>query len=155
MKRSRERNITYRGEESLILEGYSDSDWAGDKNSRKSTFSFIFMVNSGPVSWCSKRQSTVTLSSTEAEYITVTLAAKKTTWIKLLLTELDLLQSDQQYTLIKISEHNICARTITNNIAQSGEQSMVASLSHRPEQSEDLKLRLEDPTIVVPVKRDN
>ena len=51
LKRSREHGITYKGEESLILKGYSDYDWAGDKDSRKSTSGFIFMLNSGPVSW--------------------------------------------------------------------------------------------------------
>lgn len=71
-KGSRDRGITYGGEKGLCVEEYSDSDWAGDKESRKSTSGFIFMLNEGPVSWCSKRQSTVALSSTEAEYIALT-----------------------------------------------------------------------------------
>ncbi len=64
------------------------------------------MLNGGPVSWCSKRQLTVALSSTKAEYIALTLAAKEATWIRLLLTELGLLQLDQQHALIKVSERN-------------------------------------------------
>lgn len=92
LKGSRNRGITYGGDEEVCVVGYSDSDWAGDKESRKSTSGFIFMLNGGPVSWCSKRQSTVALSSTEAEYIALTLAAKKATWLRLPLTELCLLQ---------------------------------------------------------------
>lgn len=94
LKGSIDRGITYGGNgENLSIEGYSDSDWAGDKESRRSTSGFIFMLNGGPVSWCSKRQATVALSSTEAEYIALTLAAKEATWLRLLLTELGLLQA--------------------------------------------------------------
>ena len=79
LKGSRDRGITYGGEKELRVEGYLDSDWAGDKESQKSTSGFIFMLNRGPVSWCSKKQSTVALSSTKAEYIALTLAAKEAT----------------------------------------------------------------------------
>ncbi len=79
LKSSRDRGITYGGRDKLLVEGYSDSDWAGDKDSRKSTSGFIFMLNGEPVSWCSKKQPTVALSSTEAEYIALTLAAKEAT----------------------------------------------------------------------------
>lgn len=60
------------------------------------------MLNGRPVSCCSKRQSTVALSSTEAEYIALTLAAKEATWLRLLLTELGLLVLEQAQ--IKISK---------------------------------------------------
>lgn len=99
-----------------MVEGYSDSDWAGDKNDRKSTSGFIFMLNGGPVSWCSKKQPTVALSSTEAEYIALTLAAKEATWLRLLLTELGLLQPDQQYALIKVSQQNSRAHAIQEGL---------------------------------------
>lgn len=75
LKGSKLRGMTYGGGEELMIQSYSDTDWAGDKESRKSTFGYIFMLNGGPVSWCSKRQSTVALSSTEAECIALTLAA--------------------------------------------------------------------------------
>lgn len=48
LKGSKDRGITYGGDEELKLEGYSDSDWAGDKESRKSTSGYIFMLNGGP-----------------------------------------------------------------------------------------------------------
>ncbi len=123
MKGSKHRGITYGGQEKLLVEGYSDSDWAGDLKSRKSTSGFIFMLNSGPVSWCSKRQPTVALSSTEAEYIALTLAAKEATWIRLLLTELGLLQHDKEHALIKVSERNTSVHQIYQklNIGREGE----------------------------------
>lgn len=92
LKGSRDQGITYGSQNKLLFEGYLDSDWAGDKDSRKSTFGFIFMLNGGPMSWYSKKQPTVALSSTETEYIALTLAAKEATWLRLLLTELGLLQ---------------------------------------------------------------
>lgn len=64
------------------------------------------MLNGGLVSWCSKKQSTIALSSTEAKYIVLLLANKKATWLRLLLTELELLQLDDQHAEIKIFKSN-------------------------------------------------
>lgn len=52
-----------------ILTGFADADWAGDTIERKSTSGFVFKVFGGTVAWLSQKQSTVSLSSTEAEYI--------------------------------------------------------------------------------------
>ncbi|XP_057544022.1 secreted RxLR effector protein 161-like [Amaranthus tricolor] len=48
--------------------GYCDADYAGDLDTRRSTTSYVFNLDSEAVSWCSKRQPIVKLSSTEAEY---------------------------------------------------------------------------------------
>lgn len=74
------------------------------------------MLNGRPVSWYSKRQSTVVFSSTEAEYIALTLAAKEATWLQLLLTKLGLLEPDQQHAQIKISNKNTYVQAINNNL---------------------------------------
>lgn len=55
------------GNEKLI--GYTDSDYAGDQDDRKSTSGYVFMMSSGAVSWSSKKQPVVTLSTTEAKFI--------------------------------------------------------------------------------------
>ena len=106
LKATRSVGITYGGEEGgggdLIIKGYSDSDWAGDHATRKLTSGFVFMLNGGPVSWYAKRQATVALSSTEAEYVALTLAAKEATWLRLLLTKLGLLKASDQYAEIKV-----------------------------------------------------
>lgn len=50
------------------LSGFTDSDWAGSVDDRKSTFGHVFSLGSGAVTWTSKKQQAVALSSTEAEY---------------------------------------------------------------------------------------
>jgi Reverse transcriptase (RNA-dependent DNA polymerase) len=76
--------------ESTQLTGYVDADWAGDVNDHKSTLGFIFMFGGAAVSWGSKKQTSVALSSTEAEYIAASYAAKEAIWLRRLLTELGL-----------------------------------------------------------------
>ncbi len=75
-------------------------------------------------------QPTVALSSTEAEYIALTLAAKEATWLRLLLTELGLLQPDEQHALIKVSQNNTCTQSIRENldIARGGEETNVGEM---------------------------
>ena len=60
--------IFYRRAGGFTLRGWCDSDWAGNPDSRRSTTGVVFTLGSGPISWSSKRQPTVALSSTEAEY---------------------------------------------------------------------------------------
>jgi hypothetical protein len=65
-----------------------DADWASDVNDWKSTSGFVFTLAGGAVSWSSKKQSSIVLSSTEAKYITGAHTAKETIWLRQLLTEL-------------------------------------------------------------------
>jgi len=71
----------------MILQGYSDADWGGDKDDRKSTSGYLFILCNAPVTWASKKQSTVALSSTEAEYLAASAATKEALWLRKLLTE--------------------------------------------------------------------
>lgn len=59
-----------------MLSGYSDSDWAGDHDTRRSTSGYDFNVGCAVISWSSKLQSTVALSSCEAEYVGQTMLRK-------------------------------------------------------------------------------
>jgi hypothetical protein len=70
------------------LRGYSDSDLAGDSDSRKSTTGVLFFFGRSPVSWQSTKQRVVTLSSYEAEYIAAATAACQGVWLARLLSEL-------------------------------------------------------------------
>ena len=67
---------------------------AGDIDSRKSTSGFMFTFAGGAVSWQSKLQKVVALSTTEAEYIAVTEACKEMLWMKRFLQELSLKQEE-------------------------------------------------------------
>ena len=67
--------------------GYSDSDWAGSQD-RRSTSGYIYLLNNGAISWASRKQSVVALSSTEAEYMALTLAVKEVLWLKTLFGEI-------------------------------------------------------------------
>jgi hypothetical protein len=57
------------------LVGWSDSDYAGDLNDRKSTSRYVLMMGTSVVSWSSKKQPIVTLSTTEAEFVAVAACA--------------------------------------------------------------------------------
>ena len=61
---------------------FTDSDYTDDLDERRSTSGFVFMLGSGAISWSSKKQSVVALSTTEAEYITSTLCACQCVWLK-------------------------------------------------------------------------
>ncbi|KAG4034616.1 hypothetical protein PC123_g28714 [Phytophthora cactorum] len=85
------------------LQGYSDADWAGDIESRRSTSGYAFMMNGGCISWRSKKQRTVALSSTEAEYMALSEATQEAVWLKVFLCELGEMANDEA---VKIYEDN-------------------------------------------------
>lgn len=70
------------------LVGYSDSDYAGDLDSRRSTTGFVFKFRGSVLSWGSARQATVAMSTCEAEYIALAEAFKEGLWISRLLSKL-------------------------------------------------------------------
>ena len=63
------------------LQGFCDADWASQEH-HHSISGYVFIVDGGAVSWSSKKQSLVTLSTTEAKYISLMHAAKETLWIR-------------------------------------------------------------------------
>ena len=79
--------LTFRGDLRSLI-GYTDADWAGDIDTRRSTSGYLFNIGSGSISWSSKRQPTVSLSSCEAEYQGQTQATKEAMWLRRLLNEL-------------------------------------------------------------------
>ena len=70
------------------LIGYCDADYAGDLQSRRSTSGFVFLHLGGPISWASRRQPCVELSTTEAEFVAAAEATKEAVWLQQLLSEL-------------------------------------------------------------------
>lgn len=70
------------------LIGFSDSDFASDVVTRRSTTGYAFCLANGIVTWSSQRQKLVTLSTTEAEYVAAAAAAKEAVWLRKLLNDL-------------------------------------------------------------------
>ena len=81
--------IVYEGaSENFDLTGYTDSDYAGDVDTRRSTSGFVFFLCDGAVTWCCQRQKIVTLSTAEAQYVAAALAARKAVWLRQVLKDL-------------------------------------------------------------------
>jgi len=76
------------------LKGFTDSDYAGDRDNRKSMSSYVFTLCDACISWKSQLQHIVALSTTESEYIAATEAIKEALWFKGLLKELSVLSND-------------------------------------------------------------
>ena len=76
------------------ITGWADSDYANDVNDRKSTTGWVFKLGTNTISWKSKKQHSVSLSTTEAEYMAASDASKEAIWIQDLLEELSLNQKN-------------------------------------------------------------
>eukprot|EP00253_Pinus_taeda_P014168 PITA_14168 len=74
-------------EASPLLVGFTDSNWAGDADDRKSTSGYVFTLGSGPITWACKKQGAISLSSAEAEYRGSIEASKEALWLRQILSE--------------------------------------------------------------------
>nr|DAD31904.1 TPA_asm: hypothetical protein HUJ06_010755 [Nelumbo nucifera] len=81
--------LLYQHKGIFSMQGYVDVDWAGNVNDRRSTTSYCFNIGSVVISWCSKKQATVALSSTEAEYVAATLVSQECIWLTRLLQDVN------------------------------------------------------------------
>lgn len=80
--------IQYDGTTGAGLIGYSDSDWSEDKDDRRSTSGFIFLMAGGIISWVSRQQPTISHSSTEAEYKAASDSCRQLAWLRIFGEEL-------------------------------------------------------------------
>ncbi|XP_070672122.1 secreted RxLR effector protein 161-like [Malus domestica] len=78
-------SIFYKKKGRSVLTGFTDSDYAGDLDDRRSTSGHVFMMGSGTISWASKKQQVVTLSTTEAEFIVAATSACQAIWLRMIL----------------------------------------------------------------------
>lgn len=83
---TRDLTLTY-GEERYDLTGYTDADGASHEH-RHAVSGYAFLIDGGAVSWQSRKQEIVTLSTAEAEYVATTHAAKEAIWLRRLIFEL-------------------------------------------------------------------
>lgn len=80
--------ILYNCSKSARLKAYSDADYAGDIDTRRSTSGYVFLFGDSVVSWGSERQKSVSLSTTESEYMAAALCTQELIWIKKLFGEI-------------------------------------------------------------------
>ena len=88
--------------------GYSDADWAGEVPGRKSTSGYVFMLNGAAISWSSRTQSVVALSTTEAEYYALCEATKEALHVQKMLAELKQVSTEE--TVMIFEDNTACAQ---------------------------------------------
>ena len=118
--------LMYSSKTSKECVGYSDADWAGDLDDRKSTSGYLFQISGGAVTWRSKKQSCVALSTAEAEYMALSSAAQEAVWLRQLTTEL----GSPPKTTTTIFEDNQSAICMTKNPQFHGRAKHIAIKYH-------------------------
>ncbi|XP_059595595.1 secreted RxLR effector protein 161-like [Vitis vinifera] len=104
LQRTKEYMLTYRRLDKLELIGYSDSDFAGCQDSRRSTSGYIYLLAGGAISWRSAKQTLVTSSTMEAEFVACYEASNQGIWLRNFVTGLRVLDEKVQSGQISI-EH--------------------------------------------------
>ena len=103
--------LKYDANQKIHLEGYVDSDWVDSAIDGKSTSVCCFSMGSGVISWFSRKQSCVALSTAEAEYVTACSASCEAVWLRKLLSDIFDLQLDA--TCINC-DNQICMKLLEN-----------------------------------------
>ena len=93
LRRTKDLFLVYGGDEELVVKGYSDASFDTDPDDSRSQSGYVFTLNGGAVSWKSSKQGSVADSTTEAEYMAASEAAKEGVWIKKFITELGVVPS--------------------------------------------------------------
>ncbi|GMF23419.1 unnamed protein product [Phytophthora fragariaefolia] len=117
--------ITYDGLLGTELVAYSDADWTGNRDDRRSESGMILMMCGAPVMWCSTFQKTVTLSSTEAEYMALSNCAEDCVWMRRLLKDI----GAEQVGATVIYEDNQGAMALAKDIKPAPSTSTFATTS--------------------------
>lgn len=105
---------------------FTDSNWCGDKVDKQSTTEYIFMFNETPISWCSKKEPIVTLSSCEVEYIVALMCMCQVVWLMNLLKELDNDEGD----VVTLMVDNVSAIIFSKNSIAHGRRKHIEMRFH-------------------------
>jgi hypothetical protein len=90
VKQSSKLGLKIRKSDSTLVSAFSDADWAGSINDRRSTGGFAVFFGSNLISWSARKQSTISRSSTEAEYKAIADGTTEIIWVQTLLKELNI-----------------------------------------------------------------
>jgi transposase InsO family protein len=99
----------------LKLDGYVDSDWAGDKDTSLSTTGYVFTLAGGPVTWSSQKQKNVATSTTHAEYFAASESAKEAYWLRSFMNEIAVLDGRIHQDTVPLHIDNNSAFKLTKN----------------------------------------
>ena len=80
--------LLYTKQDQKEVIGYSDANWGGDNDDHRSTSGYIFQIGGTAISWSSRKQSSVALSTAEAEYMALSSATQEAVWLRQLYTDL-------------------------------------------------------------------
>lgn len=97
----------------LCLVGYADSDWANDVNDRKSITGYVFKLFDSTISWATRKQTSVALSSTEAEFMAICEASKEAIWLKELVNGFEILNVND---VLIFEDNQGCMRIAENPV---------------------------------------
>ena len=113
VKTTAEFGVWYSKDTNDVLVGYSDADWVGNANDRKSTSGDCFYMGNNLVSWMSKKQNSISLSTAEAEYIAASSCCTQLLWMQKLLHDYGIYQEH-----LTIYCNNTSAINISKNPVQ-------------------------------------
>ncbi|KAM6554922.1 hypothetical protein CsatB_015684 [Cannabis sativa] len=94
------------------LEGYVDADYASNRDNRRSTTAYVFMINKSCICWKSQQQPVVALSTTESEFMATTEAFKEAMWLQGILQELLLLKEKGTVYSDSLSSIHLCKNPV-------------------------------------------
>ena len=106
----------YIGYHEFRLYGYTNSDWHGSVSDRKSTLGCCFSLRSAMTSWQSRKQSSIALSTAEAEYIVACFTSCEAIWLWMLLT--DLFDLEMEATVI-LCDNQSCMEVMCSMMSRS------------------------------------
>nr|XP_034931745.1 uncharacterized protein LOC118062152 [Populus alba] len=112
LKGTADYGILYKRDSNSTMIGFLDSDYAGSLDDRKSTSGLVFMLNFGAVSWSSKKQQIVALSTTEAEFVAAASTSSQAIWLRRLL---EFLHNNQQQGPTLIYYDNMSTIKLSKN----------------------------------------
>ncbi len=111
LKATRDFGLYYAVGNADALKGYCDANYAGDRDTRKSTTGYVFLWAGAPVCWASQKQAVVALSTTESEYIALAAAAQQAMWLRQVLDDV----GEKLAGPIQLFEDNQAAIQIARN----------------------------------------
>jgi hypothetical protein len=87
-----------------MISGFCDAEWANDSNGGKSQGGYAFFLNNAAISWSSKKQTLVALSTSEGEYVACSEAAREAQWLLQLTKDIDNLRQSEPMEIFTDSE---------------------------------------------------